>query len=513
MPEMKKDSAAKSGKKGIFANKRFKYGAAAVGLTAAFVAVIVVINVMFSALATNFKWYIDMTTEGLYSVSDAVHELLDPMNDREDVHIKIIFCSEEDELRSSYYSNLVYQSALLFEDAFDFIEVYHVDVNAHPGEVSAYRTTSGSQIRTNSVIITNTVNGDYRTLTTDSFYTIDQDTSEPYALNAEYKITTAILQMTEKNPIAYFTVDNGEQKTESSALWSLLVDAGYDVREIDLSREEIDYDNAQLIVINGPQYDLAGAGADVNEVKKIDDFLDNVGNLMVFMDPTASSKQDFSNLEELLSEWGISFGDEIVYDPSSSINVDGTAIVANYTEEGSGAALTKSMRSLENVPQTIVSYAMPINVTYRNGESETIDQGSREITAVLTSSEDSYTRKFGSEEVSEKGATNLMTLTTELRYIDNEAHTNFVLACGTTEFVTDKYIGSGSYGNVELMFSAMKTMGKVTVPNGIVFKIFDNNNLTITSSEAYAWTVALTVLLPIVTAIVGIAVHVRRRHL
>jgi len=106
-----------------------------------------------------------------------------------------------------------------------------------------------------------------------------------------------------------------------------------------------------------------------------------------------------------------------------------------------------------------------------------------------------------------------MTFTTELRYIDNEAHRNFVLACGTTEFVSEKYIGRSTYGNVELLYSAMKTMGKVTVPNGIEFKIFDNNELDITAGEAYAWTVVLATLLPVTVAVVGIVVYVRRKRL
>ena len=118
-------------------SRRLRYGGTAVLLTAAVIAVVVIMNVIFSALATNFKWYIDMTTEGLYSISDSTHALLDPLADRDDVHIRIIFCTDEDELESSYYSKLVHQSALLYASAFDFVSVEYIDVNAHPGEISA----------------------------------------------------------------------------------------------------------------------------------------------------------------------------------------------------------------------------------------------------------------------------------------------------------------------------------------------------------------------------------------
>ena len=231
------------------------------------------------------------------------------------------------------------------------------------------------------------------------------------------------------------------------------------------------------------------------------------------MDASARSKQSFSNLDELLYEWGISYGDSVVYDPSNCINVDGTALISNYTEEGNGATLTKSMRTISNVPRTIVNYTMPIYVTYNNGESASIDQGTRDVSSVLTSSEKAYACGFDSNETVDTGTFNLMTLSTEQRYIDNEANYNYVLACGTTDFVSDKYIGSSTYGNVDILYSAMKTMGKITVPNGIEFKIFDNNELNISTSEAYAWTVILSALLPVVTIVTGIVVYIRRRRL
>ena len=122
------------------------------------------------------------------------------------------------------------------------------------------------------------------------------------------------------------------------------------------------------------------------------------------------------------------------------INVSGTALVSVYETEGDGATLTKSMRTLDNVPKSIVTNAMPVISTYETDE-RTIDQGTRTISNVLLSSPESYTCAFGSDEVESTGSQPLMTFTTELRYIDNEAHRNFVLACGTTEFVSEKYIG------------------------------------------------------------------------
>lgn len=505
------DRKATKSKKRIFASKRFKYGSSAVTFTIAFIAVVVLINVMLTTLTTNFHWFIDMTTEGLYTISDSVHELIDPLNGRDDVNIKIVFCMPKDQLEETYYYKLVHQSALNFAREFDFIDVEYIDVVAHPSSANPYRTTAGSTIKTTNVIITN--NSDFRVFAMEGFYTFSEESSEAYALNAEYKITTAIIQMTEKNPIAYFTTNHGEVTT-SSSLWELLSNAGYDVRTIDLTKDSIDYENAQLVIINGPRYDFAGNESEVDEIKKIDAFLDNGGNMMVFMDPKAYSLRPLENLDQLLYEWGIKFEKNIIKNVENSINVAGTSLSAVYAEDGAGASLSKSVRSLESTPKVIVPYAMPITSTYRDGESSTVDQGSREISTVLYSPDKSYAYDF-EDETSEvaQGQFSVMTITSETRYIDNEAHYNYVLACGTTEFISEDLVSSNAYGNADIMYSAMKLMGKNTVPNGIPFRIFDNNKLDVTAGQAYTWTIIFTAFIPVVVIIVGIAVFVRRRHL
>jgi len=50
--------------------KKLRYGGVAIALTALIIAVIVLFNVVFTSLAMSNAWYIDMTPNSIYSLSD-----------------------------------------------------------------------------------------------------------------------------------------------------------------------------------------------------------------------------------------------------------------------------------------------------------------------------------------------------------------------------------------------------------------------------------------------------------
>jgi len=490
-------------KKNVRARK-LKYGAFAVTLTVVCVALVVLVNVIFSSLATKYLWQLDMTKEQLFVLSDAGKALLDDYKDDEDLNIKIIFCMPKDQIVAEYFYDLVYNCARQFELEYDFIEIEFRDVVMHPSSVDEFKTTAASKITTKHVIITN--GSQHRLFTMEGFYTFDSESGELFAFNGEYKIISSILQIEGDNPIAYFVEGHGETNAGSS-MYTLFEEAGFDVRTIDLSKEAVD-PNARVMVINNPQYDFMGAFDSVNEIKKIDNFLDNLGNLMVFID--ADESRDFPELETLLKEWGIEFGDALIRDYSNSLSVDGTELVSEYTDDGNtGSSLHSNIRKFDTVPKTIVNYARPIILTYDEYET-------RSTSAVLQTSYKKTAQAFpfgATDTEGIPGIYNLMVISTEERYIDNEAHYNFVLAAGTSSFAEDKYIGSNSYGNRDIIFAAMKNFGKKTVPMDLSFKVFDNEALDITTKEATMWTVICTGFLPLIVLICGIAMFIRRKHL
>lgn len=106
-----------------------------------------------------------------------------------------------------------------------------------------------------------------------------------------------------------------------------------------------------------------------------------------------------------------------------------------------------------------------------------------------------------------------MTITVDSRYIDNEPHYSYVLAAGTSSFAEDKYIGGRSYANRDIIFNAMKSFGRKTVPLDLDFKVFEDEALDITTAQANRLTILYTVVPAVVVFAAGIVVYTRRRYL
>ena len=106
-----------------------------------------------------------------------------------------------------------------------------------------------------------------------------------------------------------------------------------------------------------------------------------------------------------------------------------------------------------------------------------------------------------------------MTITREEQIIDNEIYYSYVMVTGSTQFAIDDYLHTNAYANSEILYSAMRFMGKETVPTGIDHKYLEDESLDITTEAANNWTLAVTVIAPVIVFILGIVIQIRRRHL
>lgn len=491
-------------------NRKFKYGALAVTLTCVCVALVIACNMIFTSLASRFGWYVDMTKEQLFELSESTIEVLAGYREAEDLEVKFIFCQEEDLVDQDFYLRMIHNMVKRFVDEFNFCKVEYVDVYRHPGAVEQYKKTSQTNIYTTSLIIA--CGDSSRVYQRQAFFVFDEDdSSTPLAFDGEYKLTSAILSMMGDNPIAYFTTGHSED-TEGSDMYRLFEEAGFIVKTIDLSKEDPD-ENALVLVINNPKYDFMGRGQSVNEIDKISKFMNGLGNLMVFLDTDADNTR-FTELNEYLSEWGMKFEDAAIYDYSNSLTQDGTELVATYVEDGMlGSSLTQPLRDLSSPPKIIVNNARPITSTF---VSNTHDLKLRRTSAVLTTAADgsAVAVPFGSAtNEGENGVYNLMMVCEQITVINNVDCSNHVLCAGTSSFADDRYIGNAIYGNRDLIFNAMKAFGKQNVPIDINFKMFDPEGLDLTAQQANQWTIILSAVLPAMVFIAGVIVFIRRRHL
>ena len=493
---------------GFFRTKSFRYGSTATAFTAAFIAVVVVFNIIFTALANRYMWYIDMTNEEVFTLSEATKELLADV----DEEINIYFASEPDVLMQgdkSMYTRFVYNTALQLETEFSNIHVTCKDIVKNRSFFECFRTNTATQIYTTSVIVES--GEEVQVYALQSFFTTEPDDGTVWAYSGERKFVSAILQLTSSElPIVYFTSEHGESIGESAAaLFNLFEENGFDVRTINLAKEEIDGD-ARIVIINNPRFDFIGAEADdesSNEIRKLDRFLDKFGCLMVFADPDHADR--LNNLSEFLEEWGVGFTpDTVIRDTEHSISTDGLSVVAKYDTTTLGSSIYKDLTyNLDTLPKTISRYSMPIQILWEEGGSVS---GSRDVSTILTTYDTAETIYDGA--VTDEGTFNLLTLSRESRIINNEEYYSFVVVSGSSAFADSKYLLSNAYANSDILTSTMKATGREKVLADIEFKVFDDTTLDITTAQANDWTVAMTLVFPVIAAVTGLVIWVRRKH-
>lgn len=566
-------------KKFSVSSRKFRYGGVTAILTALIIAVVIIVNVIFSMLSQRFTWYVDMTPDLLYTLSDESKallrdgdskfdtvspiEMVDSIREQnkesneaeglsegdegyldEDVMINIIFCDDADTVQENASQRYVYNTALELQTEFpDHINVINYNIIRNPSAVSKYKTTSNSTIATTSVIVE--FGTEFRLYNIKSFFTFDDaESEEPWAYNGEKKFISGILAVTRaESPIACITTNHGEVFPDYS-LVETLVDAGYLIEEINLETDDIP-DDCRLIVVFNPTEDFlindGTSGSDIDEIEKLDAFLDETNSLMVFMSP--DTPVDLPYFEGYLEEWGIKFNKEtdansiyphMIKDSSQAITTDGYSIVGEYADYGLGGSVTEEMRSSGYPKRVIFPRAMSISYTfdpahYADEEDATnqFDYGSyysngvsRAIYDVFVTSENAVAHAGGKEieAATESNPLKLMTLSVENRSTQESNYTSidensYVLACGSTSFASSTYLDSASYGNTDLLLSACRAIGKEPVPVGLEPKPFADYDIdSITTAESTQYTIVLTVIPALIAIVAGAIVLIRRKN-
>ncbi len=556
-------------------SRKLRYGGTSVLLTALIIAAVIIVNVIFSALSQRFLWYADLTPELLYTLSDECLDIIengdaefeessspiemveamraerlaaDPDFDPKSLMINIIFCVDPDTLEANSSQRYVYHSALELEEKFpDYIEVKNYNVERNPSSVSKYKTNQRSVISPSDVIIE--FGTEFRVRGLRSFFTFDtSEDTEPWAYAGEKAFTSSILAVTRaESPVACITTNHGEA-FEDERFISTLVDAGYIVESLDLAADEIP-EKCRLIVIFNPDTDfLVRDGiSEIDEIEKLDAFLDGTNSMMVFMDPETPR---LNNFEDYLEEWGIRFdrytdplGDEIprlIMDKTQALTADGYTFLADYVTAGYGGSLTKDMRNRSSLKSIVFGKSMSISysdvyspahyepeLTSSSADDVPYDYATyaqdgtyRSIFDVFTASKGAVALADGMEveAASEANLLKLMTLSVESRTTQENNYStideaSYVLACGSVDFAASDMLQSNSYGNTDLLLTALRYMGREPVPVGLTFKPFADYSIdTVTTAEATQYTVVLTVIPAVAVLATGIVIIVRRKN-
>ena len=516
--------------KSKLSKKKLIHGGFSIVVSVLLIAVVILLNALLYSFAQKYpmSFKMDITEEGIYSISDEAKEFVKEYIEAEGAEYTIYFCKERDQIDGDGDLVVMVRNFIeIFAAQYDNVSVEYVDIYRNPSFAKFYTDQSQVELLTSHIIV-QSKNGQFRQLAPAAFFTTAQSTGEVYSFKGEITLTNAIIQVSgDEAPAVTFTI--GHNESTNAALASTLYDAGFQIQYVDLATQEIP-ENTRMLIISNPTKDFAGIDAAMaggtNEIQKIADYLLTKNHLIVMVNPDTP---DLPELRELLSEWGLDYmvGTRL-YDFSNSLGTGGLTLSAKYYM-GTGAEDDPYLSSAAyKMHSTVSTLPIPVKTILRNSVPIIINKDvERDVYPSLTTYDTALAFKSDMKvegkddnninQALGSGEYTLMAVSTDLEYVGEAGaqalqHTTVVLI-GSTEFGADAYVGSGAYGNKEMFYQMARLMGSQKVPSGLDWKKFESEALNITAGEARTWTVIIAVIVPLVAAAVGFSVWSKRRHL
>lgn len=461
-------------------------------ITLVLIVALLAVNYLLTHIGLHKSVYVDMTPEGLYTLSSAMAEecaFVDKLDETDgDKKIKITFCADPDTLTDSTMTRVTYFMAIKLANRFKNIEVETVNVNLDPSAVSMYKATSLSTIQYSDIIVSY---GDrYRISSADSFWTVDSDGSY-FSYNGEYKMASILMSVTAVNqPAAYFLTDHGEtyydvndpeseKSLKTAYLYDLLTERGLEVKTLDLSEADSVPEDCVLLVINNPTEDFT-VDKDkldrfdyISDTEKLDRYLVNGhGSIMVAKDYAVT----LPVFETFLREWGFEFSTTQVKDETASLSnpeAPYTDIIGVYdTDENSyGSGIYGDFSGMSSAPQVIYSNTGYIKCAF--GESNSMNEtGTFNISknyAPFMSTTDkakAYAKNSSNglyvDLAVKEGVKNLAAVSTrlELDTYTSEYKYSYLFCAASGEFFSNKLLGNASYANFDIVSALVNNMSR-----------------------------------------------------
>lgn len=444
------------------------------------------LNFVLTYFGGQKLFMVDLTREGFYTLSDKMlevcHEILDPKEGEKAKEIKITFCTDPDYLVGSDAMRATYFMALSLQNEFDNVTVKTVNVANDPTAVAMYRTTSRDSISAGDVIFS--YGAKYTIADATGFWT-----SNNFSYNGEYRVASILASLTAINsPVAYFVSDtcyeteyydpenpDSQMSKDLGNFADLLRERGLEIRTLELSDPDLKAipDDCALLIINNPKKDFTydedklDSFTYVSELEKIDRYLLGESGAVIF---NKAYDVTLPNLENFCKEWGISFGNEQVFDPDNALfsnlsgESDDSVFAGAYDpdEANFGYAYYGGYSTLSSAPKMVFSNTGYVYCSMDMSESMIESgnkNGSKNYAAFIGTSGNAYHLTSG------ESITGVKTLVAagvrvNLNDITAERTTSYLFCSNSADFFSNEILGNTSYANYDILSSVVTNISR-----------------------------------------------------
>lgn len=515
-PEEEKERALNKVKR----RKKFKYGALAAIITVVVIAVIVLINIICGVLDDRFNWNIDLTSSGLYEISDETVGYLNQLNS----DIDMVVMAEEKYFLENTKLKVVAETLNRFKaESNGKIKVQYVDLTKNPDVVKKYTENYNGEFTQGDVVV---ASGDLQRVVPfneiiRTNQSIDYTTYQyvyDYTFVGEKSLLSAIMGVTDLNPVSVAVIDkaNGEQISYQYEAYSvqrineLLEKNNYQITELDIATDELSPAAYDMAVLCAPYNDLTEA-----QIDKLNKFLNNDGKYGKQLVYFASVYQtETPKLDDFLETWGLAVSDNIAY--------EGDASKAQYVNLALGMMQQIPIATVaadEKYNTAAMGSKLPVIAPLCRPIERLYEMNSGRTTVpLLQSSDTAFLYPIGADADSfdqasaKTGTFDLAVYGTQNFLIDNVEVTSTVVAFGSM-WMLDYYVASSSsYYNADYFVTLMNGLAGKENMITIAEKSLNDTTITVTDGQVSTVRTVVIFVLPLAVALLGAFIVIRRRN-
>ena len=467
-------------------NKKYlKNGSYSVVISAVFIVIVVVINMIVGALPTKYSEF-DLSSQKLYSIGDQTKSFLKDL-DKDVTIYQVVQSGSEDETISKLLEK--------YEEESSHIRGEEKDPVVNPKFTSEY---TSDEVSANSLIV---VCGDRsKVVDYSNIYesSVDYNTyqSQTTGFDGEGQITSAISYVTSEDMPVLYTLDGHGEKELSSDIQEDIQKANIDIKSLNLITEESVPEDAACLLINAPTSDISETEKDA-----IIEYLENGGKAMIFSDYTTESMDNF---DAVLKNYGVERVDGIVIEGDTQ----------HYAQMP--YYLVPTVNSTDAISD-FASQGYYVLMPYAQGIKQSDDiRDTVTVNSLLTTSDSAYSKVDVNSGDVEKadgdvdGPFDLGVSITET--LDDDKETQIVYY--TSSNLMDSQINQMvSGGNEQMIISSLNWMcsNDETTTISIPSKDLQVSYLTLTAYDVSFWKICVMGLIPGVFLVIGFMVWLKRR--
>lgn len=478
---------------------RFNHTIGALVITAVVLVATILLNVVVSLMSDKLPGMsIDLTSKGAFQLSETSIKLA--QNVKKD--LKITFLDDKQSYRSKASSNTYYAQVMAIAEEYgkynNKISAEYISIVDNPNFENKYPQET---LSADNIIVS--CGDKYRILDQyDIFNVKSYYSTYSYIASskAEEAFDGAILAVTSTESTKLAIVE--DNSTEDFTYFkNILEQNNYELVSVKLEQEDIPKD-AKMLIVFTPEKDFSKTAA-----KKIRTYLENnkeYGKNMLYIPSSKTYKTP--NLDEVLSDWGITVGDGLAYELESSSVYGRNMYDGILCYMGSNAFTSKFD---DNSAPVISSYARPITLDSK-AETQSLLQYSSKSGVCPSDADDSYDftgNAKGNIIIAGYGVNGIFA---NDKKSSDKISTVFVFGSST---MFEKTILASTYSDQKYILAMLsESCGRVDQEITVEAKELTQYDVQIDNNSASVIGLVCYVGLPIAVICAGLIVFVKRRN-